>query len=73
MINGEVADIVKENELGLVCAPDNVEKIKSTFIAAIKTSDKEKKIYMKNSKILTNTVFKKEIIIDDLLELLKRG
>jgi len=73
MINGEAADIIKENELGLVCPPHNIEKIKSTFIAAIKTSDKEKKKYMKNSELLTNTVFKKEIIIEDLLELLKRG
>ena len=73
MINGEVADIVKENDLGLVCPPHNIEKIKSTFIAAIKTSKKERKKYIKNSELLTNTIFKKEIIIDDLLELLKRG
>ena len=73
IINGEAADIIKENELGLVCRPDDIEAIKSTFIIAMKSSNEEKNKYKKNSKLLTNTVFKKEIIIDNLLELLERG
>lgn len=73
IINGEAAEIIKENELGLVCKPDNIEEIKSTFTVAINSNNEEKNNYMKNSEFLTNTVFKKEIIIDNLLELLKRG
>ena len=73
IINGEAADIIKENELGLACAPNDIKKIQSTFITATKTTEAEKKQYWKNSELLTNTVFKKEIIIDNLLELLKKG
>ncbi len=73
IINGEAANIIKENELGLVCSPDNLEEIKSTFLKAIKCNDEERKNYIKNSELLTNTIFKKEVIMDNLLELLKRG
>ena len=73
IINGEAADIIEKNELGLVCKPDNIEEIKSTFKEAIESDEEELKKYMKNSELLTNTVFKKEITIDNLLELLKRG
>ena len=73
IINGEAADLIKQNNLGLVCPPDDIEIIKATFIEAINKSDEEKEIYTKNSYFLSNTIFKKEKIIDDLLELLKRG
>ena len=73
IINGEAANIIKENKLGFVCAPDNLEEIKFTFMEAIKSNDEERKKYMKNSDFLTKTVFNKEIIIDNLLELLKRA
>ncbi len=72
IINGEVADIIIENELGLVCNPDSLEEIKSVFIEAIEMSDEKSKKYIKNSELLTNTIFKKELILDNLLELLKR-
>lgn len=72
-INGEAAEIIKENELGLVCKPNDIEEIKSIFTMAINSSNEQRKIYMKNSELLTDTIFKKEIIIDNLLELLKRG
>lgn len=73
VINGEASEIIRDNNLGLVCSPSDVEEIKSTFIKAINTSNEEKNEYIRNSEFLTNTVFKKEIIIDNLLELLKRG
>lgn len=73
IIKGEAADIIRENELGLVCNPDNMKEIKSTFMEAIESSDEKRKKYIINSELLTNTVFKKEVIIDNLLELLKRG
>ena len=73
IIHGEAAEIIKENELGLVCSPKNIKEIETIFTKAIKSSEDERRKYMKNSELLTNTVFKKEIIIDNLLELLKRG
>ncbi len=73
VIKGEAAGIIKENELGLVCSPDNIEEIKSIFEIAINKNPEERKIYIKNSEFLTNSVFKKELIVDNLLELLKRG
>jgi len=73
IINGEAAEIIRENDLGLVCKPNDIKEIKSTFTTAIKSSNEEKNKYIKNSELLTNTVFNKEIIIDNLLDLLKRG
>ena len=73
IINGEASKIVRENNLGLVCSPSDVEQIKATFIKAINTTNEEKNEYIRISEFLTNNVFKKEIIIDNLLELLKRG
>lgn len=73
IINGEAAEIIKENELGLVCNPDNLEEIKSTFEMAINQDETQRLQYSKNCEILTNTVFNKELIVDNLLELLKRG
>ncbi|MGJ0290663.1 glycosyltransferase family 4 protein [Aliarcobacter cryaerophilus] len=72
IIKGEAADIIRENQLGLVCDPDSLEEIKSVFIEAIEMSDEKSKKYIKNSELLTNTIFKKELILDNLLELLKR-
>lgn len=73
IINGEAANIIRENELGLACSPDNIEEIKSTFIDAIQSNEERRKMYRKNSELLTNTIFNKETIIDNLLALLKRG
>ena len=73
IIKGEAADIIKENNLGLIALPSDIEQIKSIFEIAINKDEEEKNIYIKNSKFLTNTVFKKEIITNNLLELLKRG
>ena len=65
VIKGEAADIIKENQLGLVCSPDNIEEIKSIFEIAINKNPEERKIYIKNSEFLTNSVFKKEVIVDN--------
>lgn len=73
IIKGEAADIIKENNLGLVVSPTDIEQIKYTFEIAISKNEEERKIYIKNSEFLTNTIFNKKIVIDNLLELLKRG
>lgn len=73
VINGEASDIIKENELGLVAHPNNIEQIKSIFEVAINTSKEEREQYAKNSELLTNTVFNKSKSVNSLLELLKIG
>jgi len=73
IINGEATEIIQENNLGLVAIPSDIEQIKSIFQIAINQDETQRLQYSKNCEILTNTVFNKEIIINNLLELLKRG
>lgn len=73
IINGEAANIIKENNLGLVACPNNLDEIKSIFETAIAKNKDERTVYTKNCEFLTDKVFNKELIIGNLLELLKRG
>jgi glycosyltransferase involved in cell wall biosynthesis len=73
IIKGEVATMVQKYNLGLIASPSDIKEIKSVLQEAI-NQDKEQKIsYIKNSGFLTETVFNKKIIIDNLLRLLERG
>lgn len=73
IINGEAAEIIQENNLGLVAIPSDIEEIKSIFEMAINQDDTQRLQYRKNCEILTNTVFNKEVIMNNLLKQLKRG
>ena len=73
IINGEAATIIKDNHLGMVATPDDLEQIKSIFEIAINQNEIQRLEYIQNCEILTNTVFHKDIIVNNLLELLKRG
>ena len=73
ILRGESADIVEENNLGLVVSPSDISQIRTVFELAICKDEEERKIYIKNSELLTNTVFNKEVVVNNLLELLKRG
>ncbi len=70
IINGEVADIIKENELGFVAPPDNINEIHNVLISCLSLNAEEKQKFTKNCKQLTNTVFNKTKIVDNLLALL---
>ena len=72
IINGDTADIIKENNLGFSAHPSDIDEIRNIFIKAISSNDRVRNELTKNCEILTNTLFKKEIIIDNLLGLLKR-
>ncbi|MDB2562238.1 glycosyltransferase family 4 protein [Sulfurimonas sp.] len=67
IINGEAADIIKENNLGYIVHPDNIDAIKKIFTQAINASQEEIKMFTKNCENLTPNVFNKNKIID-LLE-----
>jgi glycosyltransferase involved in cell wall biosynthesis len=69
IINGDTADIVKDNNLGYTASPTDLKDIESIFIKAIETDKLQIGEFTKNCDNLTNTIFNKNIIIDKLLEL----
>lgn len=69
VINGDTADIIKENNLGFIANPNNIKEIKNIFIEAINCDANKKEEFTKNCELLTNTVFNKENTINKLLEL----
>lgn len=73
IINGEAADIIKENNLGFCSRPNDIESIKKVFIDAIELDELGKEQFTKNCEVLTKTIFNKNNIIDGLLNLLQRG
>ncbi len=72
IINGDAADIIKDNNLGYYAKPDNISEIKQAFIKCINVNEKEIEEFTKNCENLTKTTFNKNKIINSLLELLKR-
>lgn len=73
IVNGEAANIIKENNLGFCSKPNDIESIKKVFIEAIELDEFGKQQFTKNCEVLTKTIFNKNNIIDGLLDLLKRG
>ena len=72
IINGDAANIIKDNNLGYYAQPDDINDIKNTLIKCINTDKEEMDQFTKNCEHLTNTTFNKKIIIDSLLKLLTR-
>lgn len=73
IIKGEVATMVQKYNLGLIASPSDIKEIKSVLQEAINQDKEQKILYITNSGFLTETVFNKKIIIDNLLRLLERG
>lgn len=72
ILNGEAAEIIKEYNLGFCAKPDDIENIQKIFISAIELNEIEKQKLTKNCEILTNTLFDKNVTIDNLVNLLQR-
>lgn len=70
IINGDAADLIKDNNLGFCAKPNDIDEIKDTFVKFINSDKKSIQEFTKNCETLTNTIFNKEIIIDSLLKLL---
>lgn len=70
IINGDTADLIKENNLGYYASPDNINEIKDVFIKSIETDQMKILEFTKNCKHLTNTIFNKNKTIDSLEKLL---
>lgn len=73
IINGDAADIIKENNLGYIAKPVHIEEIKNIFIKAIDVNENELIAFSKNCDNLTKTIFDKDNIISNLLDLLVRS
>ena len=69
IINGDTANIIKENNLGYTASPTDLKGIENIFIKAIDTDKVHIDEFTKNCDNLTNNIFNKNIIIDKLLEL----
>ena len=66
IINGDTAQIIKDNNLGFCAHPNNTEEIKNIFQESINLVETEKKVFTKNCESLTSTTFNKNKIIDSL-------
>jgi glycosyltransferase involved in cell wall biosynthesis len=69
IINGDTANIIKENNLGYTAKANDIEDITNCIIKAINTDERQVKQFTKNCEVLTATIFNKEVIIDKLLKL----
>ncbi|MDY0365418.1 MAG: glycosyltransferase family 4 protein [Arcobacteraceae bacterium] len=68
ILNGETANLIKENNLGFVTSPNDIEEIKKIFKKSINLDEKQKEEFKQNSNFLTNTIFNKKLIIDSLID-----
>jgi len=66
IINGDVADIVNDNSLGVCADPSNVELIKKAFEKCIDMPENEKSKFIINNTKLLETTFNKVSIINNL-------
>ena len=73
IINGETADIVKDNNLGFVADPGDMESIKNVFMLAIDANQTLLKQFTKSCDTLNQNIFNKNMIIGRLLELTTKG
>lgn len=69
VIHGEAADLVTKHELGYVAHPDDLQEITSVLMEALKADQTTIDTFTKNCELLTDTLFKEDTIINNLLEL----
>jgi glycosyltransferase involved in cell wall biosynthesis len=70
IINGETADIVKDNNLGLHVDPSNIEAISKLFAECIDMDGQEINKYTENCDYLLQTTFNKDKIINEITDVL---
>lgn len=68
IIEGETAHLIEEYELGMTANPNDLIEIKLLFSQAIIMNETNRDNFTKNSSVLTNTLFAKDVIIDSLLK-----
>ena len=70
IINGETADLIRDNHLGLCINPSDIELIHDTFQDCINMNESERMAFVINNDQLINNTFNKENIINDLTRIL---
>jgi len=73
IINGDTADIIKDNNLGFFANPSDVESIKNVFIKSININKEDLLLFTESCDRLNDGIFNKEVIIDCLLTLTTTG
>jgi len=66
IINGDVADIINDNKLGICVDPSNLGLIKEAFERCIDMPENEKSKFIMNNTKLLETTFNKDSIINNL-------
>ena len=69
-INGDVADIVRDHNLGLCVNPSKIHDISMIFRRCVDMSKTERDKFVSNNDSLLNTIFNKEKTINKLLNIL---
>tara|TARA_Y100000385_G_C13032880_1_gene611595 strand:- start:52 stop:1251 length:1200 start_codon:yes stop_codon:yes gene_type:complete len=70
IINGETADLIRDNHLGLCINPSDIGLIHDTFQDCINMNESERMTFVINNDQLINNTFNKENIINDLTRIL---
>mgnify|MGYP000247547085 CR=1 FL=1 len=70
IINGDTADIVTQNKLGLSVNPSDIVLIREALEKCINMSEDEKVGFTKNSEKILRTVFNKNTIMNDMTNIL---
>ncbi len=70
IINGDTANMIKDNNLGLCVSPSDIDAISSVLKKCIRMSKSERDVFTENNEKLINTIFNKNKTIDNLLEIL---
>ncbi len=63
VMNGEVANMVKDNKIGVIADPDDVQDVKKGFEYLINLTESEKLIYIKNMSSFLDNEYNRNIII----------
>jgi glycosyltransferase involved in cell wall biosynthesis len=66
IINGDVADIVNDNNLGICADPSNIALIKVAFEKCIDMSENEKSKFIINNDKLLKMTFDKDVVIANM-------
>ena len=73
IINGDVADIVNDNSLGVCADPSNMKLIKEAFEKCIDMPENEKSKFIINNTKLLETTFNKDSVINKITSQLVGG
>jgi len=66
VINGEVADIVNQNNLGISTSPSNIDLIKGALKKCIDMPENEKSKFMVNNEKLLKETFDRDKVINNM-------